>query len=65
MATKELLHTHDILLRAVNVDSATGSGENTLVRFLFHVRRDMNNSITPLVRFGVRWLRWSAAVQQH
>ena len=55
-AAKELLHTHDIALGAVNVGSVIGSGENTLVRLLFHTQRDINKPIIPLVRFGVWWL---------
>ena len=54
---KELLHAHDIALGAVNVGSATDSGENTLVCLLFDARRDINTFIIRSVRFGVWRLR--------
>lgn len=44
-AAKELLNTHDISLGAVNMGSATDSGQKALVRFVFHARRDTTDSL--------------------
>lgn len=49
---KELLHTYNIALGAVNV----GSDESTLVHFLFDARRDTNTFTTASVQFDVRRL---------
>ena len=40
--TKQLLNKQDVALGAVNIGSATGTGQNTLVHLLFYVSKDIS-----------------------
>ena len=58
-SVKRLLHTYNIVLGAVNLGIASGSGGNTLVRSLLRVRRDIDKCI---IRSSALWRAVAAVV---